>query len=478
MRSLLVRVSFCLTLLALSSGPLFAGQFKAGAATSDITPELGGAIVGGFSPIVSKHVHDPLHARCLVLNDGETTLAIVVCDLLGIHQAISEEARALIEKNSGIPPENVLICATHTHSACSALGKNRFTIDAPLDDYQRFVAKRIADGVACAKNLLRPAEIAFGTVGIPEHVFNRRWYLKPGTMPVNPFGSTEDQVKMNPPRASPNLVKPAGPTDPVVSILAVREESGAPIAVFASYSLHYVGGVGPGHISADYFGMFCDELTKLMHAEHQEPPFVPMLANGTSGDINNVNFREPGQRKGAYEQMRFVANDVAGKVQAKLNGLTYKKDISLAARYREPSLKFRHPDPRLLNWAEKTVAAGPKSVRDLSYIYAERAINMSNYPEEGPIPLQVLRIGDVCIGTMPCEVFAEIGLEFKQRCPQQPAFLMSLSHGYLGYLPPPHQHDLGGYETWLGTNRLEREASDKMLAELLEMAAEVQQKAD
>jgi hypothetical protein len=91
------------------------------------------------------------------------------------------------------------------------------------------------------------------------------------------------------------------------------------------------------------------------------------------------------------------------------------------------------------------------------------------------VPLQVLRIGDVCLGTMPCEVFCEIGLEFKSRSPLQPAFIVSLNHGYFGYLPTPRQHRLGGYETWLGTNRLEVEASDKLLANLLEMAAEIKQ---
>ena len=74
---------------------------------------------------------------------------------------------------------------------------------------------------------------------------------------------------------------------------------------------------------------------------------------------------------------------------------------------------------------------------------------------------------------MPCEVFCEIGLEFRKRSPIQPAFLVSLAHGYLGYLPTPRQHALGGYETWLGTSRLEPQASVKMLDALLEMAAEV-----
>ncbi len=446
-----------------------------GAATSNITPRLGGNIVGGFVPIPSKHIHDPLHARALVLDDGHTRLALVVCDLLGIHRLVSDEARKLISERTGIPPQNVLISATHTHSACSALGQDRLKHDQQLDDYQEFVARRIADAVQCAFNNLRPAEVAIVKVDAPGHVFNRRWSMLPGTIPPNPFGGS-DLVKMNPPAGSPNLLEPAGPTDPTVSMLAVRGQDGRPISVFAAYSLHYVGGVGPGHVSADYFAMFCEELTRLLNAEHQDPPFVAMLANGTSGDINNIDFRHPRGRQEPYAQMRAVAASVAQKVHAGLTSASYQRDMQLAARYREPSIGWRRPDQEQLAWANKTLAerrAQPTGKADLSAIYAERTLRMADYPETMPIPVQALRIGDACIGTMPCEVFCEIGLEFKRRSPLSNSFMVSLNHGYYGYLPTPRQHELGGYETWLGTNRLERQASVKLLDELLEMAAEL-----
>lgn len=451
-----------------------APKFRAGAATSNITPLLGGDIIGGFAPFPATHIHDELHARCLVLDDGTTKLALVVCDLLGVHRIVSDEARRLIAERSGIPKENVLICGTHTHSATSALGKDRLSHEQALDDYQTFVARRIADGVQRAANTLRPAQFAFGTAEAPEHVFNRRWSMRPGTVPDNPFG-TADLVKMNPPGGSPNLVEPAGPTDPTVSFLALREPGGRPIAVFAAYSLHYVGGVGSGHISADYFAMFSEQLARLLEPEHQDPPFVAMMANGTSGDVNNNNFRNPRPRSGPYEQMRRVADDVAAKVHAAMASLDYRDDVPLAARYREPTLKWRRPNPEELAWAKKTVAERQPvpGKTDLSLIYAKRALSLAEYPETGTVPVQVFRIGNVCLGTMPCEVFAEIGLEFKRRSPLKPAFMVSLNHGYFGYLPTPRHFELGGYETWIGTNRLERTASDKLMAELLDMAEEL-----
>ncbi len=461
---------FCLA----NTLPAHAQTFQAGAATSNITPPLGMDIIGGFSPSPSTHVHDELHARCLVLDDGKTRLAFAVCDLVGIHNLVCEKARELIAERYKIPPSHILISATHTHSASSALGRDRFRHEQTLDEYQTFVARRIADGVARAINNLRPAQIAFGTAEAPEHLHNRRWFMKPGAMPQNPFGTADDLVKMNPGAGNANLVEPAGPTDPTISFIALREPGGRPISLFAAYSLHYVGGVGNGHISADYFAMFASHLAKLQGAERQEPSFVGIMANGTSGDVNNINFRESRPRQQPYEQMRYVAEDVAAKVHAALGKVQFKDHVTLDARFREPSIGFRHPTAEQVAWAEKTIAAGRKnSGADLPFSYAERALRMKEYPETTKIPVQAIRIGDVLIGTMPVEVFTEIGLEFKQKCPQQPAFLVELANGSYGYLPTPRQHKLGGYETWLGTSRLEPEASDKLLAELLSMAAEL-----
>jgi hypothetical protein len=488
MRRLLV-VSQLALWLTLIVGPTAPAQpprvksFRAGAAASNITPPLGGAIVGGFAPFPATHIHDELHARCLVLDDGSVKLVFVVCDLLGIDRQVSDEARALIHKDLGIPPEHIMISATHTHSACSALGKDARVISHTMDEYQRFVARRIVDGVRRAVNLLRPAQIGWGKAEAPAHVFNRRWHLKEGTMPPNPFGGI-DKVKMNPPAGSPNLIEPAGPTDPEIRFLALRQPDGAPIAVFSAYSLHYVGGVGPGHVSADYFGMYCETLSRLVQpppgqiqggAKQTQAPFVALMANGTSGDINNINFRQPRGKRQPYEQMRLVAEDVARKVHAALAEVKYRDHVELAARYREPAIGTRRPDADLLAWAKNTVAERQrvKGKTDLTLIYAERTLRMAEHPEKLKMPLQAFRIGEVSLATMPCEVFCEIGMEYKKRSPLQPAWMMSLAHGYYGYLPTPRHHALGGYETWLGTNRLEVQASERMLAALLEMTGEL-----
>src|SRR5690606_8959010 len=159
-----------------------------------------------------------------------------------------------------------------------------------------------------------PARIGWGVGSVPEHVFVRRWFMKDGSPVPNPYGG-EDKVRMNPGRQNPNIVKPAGEPDPEVSVISVQSLEGRPIALFANYSLHYVGGVPSGHISADYFAVFADRIQELLGADRQDPPFVGIMSNGTSGDINNINWPGPaGPRYEPYEKMKLVAHDLAQKV--------------------------------------------------------------------------------------------------------------------------------------------------------------------
>src|SRR3954453_5285092 len=121
--------------------------FRAGAAASNITPPLGEPIVGNWTSPPATHVHDELHARCLVLDDGQTRLAFAICDNVGISRQVLDAARALIHNEIGLPEDNLLMAATHTHSATAAGSANPLVPDEKLTDYQRFLARRIADGI-------------------------------------------------------------------------------------------------------------------------------------------------------------------------------------------------------------------------------------------------------------------------------------------------------------------------------------------
>ena len=90
-------------------------------------------------------------------------------------------------------------------------------------------------------------------------------------------------------------------------------------------------------------------------------------------------------------------------------------------------------------------------------------------PSTIAIPLQAIRIGDLGIAAIPFETFTETGLELKARVPFTPAFTIELANGSYGYLPTPEQHALGGYETWLGSNKVQIDATTIIVKNLLEM---------
>ncbi len=289
-------------------------------------------------------------------------------------------------------------------------------------------------------------------------MFNRRhWFVKPGGARPNPFGGI-DQVQTNPSAGSPDLVKPAGPTDPTVTILALREPDGRPIAVYSTYSLHYVGGVPKGDISADYYGVYCAELKRLLGAEDQDPPFVALMANASSGDVTSTDRSRPQPKQEPYVKMRRVAGNVARKVHTALAKAVYQDHVTLAARFRERTIARPMPTAEQIAWAkERLTKPGPKPDQvDLSWSYAQRITGMATREAQVSVPLQVLRIGPACIGTMPGEPFCEIGLEFRQRAAMQPAVLVEWAHGGFGYIPTAKHFEWGGYETWLGSCALSR----------------------
>lgn len=446
--------------------------FRAGAATSNITPPLGSPLVGGWNPVPAANVHDELHSRCLVLDDGSTRLVIVVSDNVGISRNVYDEAKRVLHEKTGIPVANMLMSADHTHSAASARGNGGIIPGEPLDDYQRFLASRIVDGVLRAIANMQPARIGWGRGAEPSQVFNRRWRMKPGVPMPNPFGG-QDQVVMNPRPGDPNLLEPAGPTDPTIHFLSVQSMSGRPIALLANYSLHYVGGVPAREVSADYFAVFAKRIEELLGAGSQDPPFVGIMSNGTSGNINNINFfgeKEP--RKWApYEKMRVVADLVAAEVFKAYRVTKHRDWVPLGAAATEISLAVRLPGKADIEWAESVLnrPAGEKPRHVHEVTYARRTMNMRNYPARLPLILQALRVGDVGIAAIPNEVFVEIGLELRQKSPFPTSFTISLANGSYGYLPTVEHHKLGGYETWRGTNILEIEAAPKIVDTVLGM---------
>lgn len=466
-------VFLCLALSGLSSPSLSAAPLRAGAATSNITPDMGVVLDGPIMKIGPvQHVHDELHARCLVLSDGDTTLAFAICDVTIIGTPIVEHAKALLKEHLGLPPENILIAATHTHSSPRAADLG---FGPENDAYHDFLARRIADGIRRAHHNLTPAKIGWGSVEKPEFLFNRRWFVDPASKRANPFGRIGERVQFAP--SAVEAEKPSGPVDPEFYVLSVQHADGRPLCVLGNYGLHYIGGVPSGHISADYFGVFADRVQQLLNADRQEPPFVGILSNGTSGDVNGVNYKDRTQRSSGYERMKEVAGALAQEAVAIIGRIEHQSDVRIGAVMTRLQLGVRKPSPDQLAWAESLAATEeakkPKPSRPV--VYAKETLGLAKYPDTMPITLQAFRIGDLTIASAPCEVFAKTGLTIKSESAAKATFTIELANGYGGYLPPPEQHQYGGYETWPARSSfLEVDAEPKIRSALVELISNVQ----
>lgn len=477
----LTRCFIALLLVASSAFAAQAGGVSAGAALQDITPSrLPSPINGGMKGAFAKGTTDPMHARAFALHDGRRALILCVVDSCMIPREICEAAKAIAAKATGVPAAQMLISATHSHS-CATMAAV-FQSD-PDPAYLAELPGRIAQAMIQAQANLEPAEVAWGKDADPTQVFNRRWRVKDGESYENPFDGKADRAWMNPGVKNPKVTEPAGPTDPDVSILAARAKADRrPLAVLANYSLHYVGG-NPA-ISADYFGRFAQEMAERLQTSDGryagKPPFVGIMSNGTSGDINNVNYGAAvaAPRKPPGEQIKVVAKSVGDAAMRAWDRLAWKSDLTLASAERDLQLGVRKATAAELERAQRLVETTARDkdgqFSDRKAIYAREALLLAKYPDRVPVKLQAHRIGGLTIAAIPCEVFVEIGLELKAAKLREEHFTISLANGYNGYLPTPEHHRLGGYETWRArSSYLEVDASTKITRELKQLLATV-----
>ncbi|MFN4257839.1 MAG: neutral/alkaline non-lysosomal ceramidase N-terminal domain-containing protein [Gemmataceae bacterium] len=425
-------------------------QLLAGAATSVISPKLGVSLCGSMQERLASNIHDNLHARALVLDNGDTRLAVVVLDLIAARKEWLSQIKHQIHSFTDIPLSNILISCTHTHSAVTPVSVFQSNADT---EYLQWARPRVADAVRMAVQRLAPARVGWGVAREERTVFNRRFFMKPGTKLLNPFGG-QDRVKMNPGVENPAIDKPAGPTDPEVTVLAVQKAdkpAGQPLALFASYALHYVGGNPGGDVSADYFGMVADLLHERTGGPRRDPrqPFVGILANACFGDINNIDVRKRIRQPYEYHQMFAVAELVANAIHDAWRDIRYVDWVPLDVQETSVDLAVRKPTSEEVRQARELLERAPQGpLRTLPDIYARETIQLVDFPDRYQTPVQALRIGDLAICALPGEPFCETGLAIKAKSPFKPTLMVGMANDYAGYLPTEEQHTLGGYETW------------------------------
>jgi len=434
---------------------------KAGASAIDITPPLGIKISGYFEERIARDIHDPLFAKAFALNDGDTTLAIVVCDLIGVKRKYLDEAKRIVYERTGITPSNILICCTHTHTG------------PDVDDmgYSEFLTRKIADAVQLAVNRLTDAELGVEREEEAKPLGNRRFYMKDGT------------VWTNPGVLNPNIVKPAGPVDPEINVLCVRGLNGDTIGLMANYAMHYAG-LSPTEkredmytISADYFGLF-SELIQRIRGER----FVAMLANGACGDVIMFDAMKPHKKVNKFfGHAERVASLIAAKTVWAWNQMHFKRSLKLASAMEEITIPRRFPTEAEIEFASKLARGEIKAVNmrhyALKYFFHPKIDEFLNAPKHVKTWIQALAIGDLAVIVgLPGEFFVEHGLKIKEKSPFKYTFICELANDSVGYVPTlkafREEGDLeasGSYETTIGPSILVPEAGDIMVETALKI---------
>src|SRR5687768_1468503 len=196
-------------------------QFRAGIGLTDISPTNFPVLVNAmFTERTANKVADSLHTRALVLDDGTNRIAMAVVDTCMMPRDLIDRAKVLVNKSTSIPTDRILISATHTHSAPSAMACLGSRADS---NYVAFLIPKIAEAIIQANSRLTPAKIGWTVVDDWKHTFNRRWIRRPDRMLTDPFGEQNVRANMHLGHESPDIIGPSGPVDPALSILALQD---------------------------------------------------------------------------------------------------------------------------------------------------------------------------------------------------------------------------------------------------------------
>lgn len=438
----------------------------------------------------SVRVHDPLYAKALVLDDGRTRIAIITMDVVAIGGIgdVSDQflpcLRARIEAELGVPGDNVLVNASHTHPP------GRMLCD---DDEQ---VERTFDAVRQAVESLEPVTVGAGRGYEDRIMINRTLRLRDGS------GWTIRQANPCPPDGE---VAGLGPVDPEIGLLRVDRLDGRPLAVIYNFACHPLLGVPGGAITANFPGFASAVIEEALDGA------TALFLQGAGGDVTEVLYKDTNRPRDArpvgvvlglsalraLSQVQTGAADLAvARQEVRLPRRTdsdariaelRREQEELVASLRFTSLNFRAFLPLYLKYA-----LNPEYPADYSYRYLHEAaigssdlqaldeenrgniakylsniramerlariqdriatyerhreINRASGEDTVLTEVQGIRIGDCVLVTSPAEVLVEVGLNIKRQSPYEYTFLAAFSNGYIHYGPPASDYPKGGYE--------------------------------
>ena len=413
-------------------------KLSIGFASVDITPRLGTPMAGYYSPRGAEGVHDPLLAKAMVLHDGETKLALVSLDLIKTTDQFVKQARELISTQTGIPPDHVMIGATHSHTGPIIISESAREDDfggksTQAQEYIERLPSWIAEAVKEADKQLRPIEVSMTTGRCEGVAFNRRFHLRNGT------------VGWNPGKLNPLIVRPAGPVDEDLPIMLFTGADGKREAAMVNYSIH-LDTVGGTDFSADIPGHLSRMVADAVH-----PDFFTLYFTACCGDVNHIDVSRGGSQKGHAEATRIGTRLAAATLQS-MDDAKPVASIRLASASRVVPLRsFAVTEADIVAAREilERQRAGSKPAPTFREIVAAyRAIDVEHRGDKPwDAEVQVFAIGNqAAIVSLPGEIFVEIGVSIRQGSPFPLTAVAELANGSLGYIPNRVAYPQGEYE--------------------------------
>lgn len=440
----------------------------AGAAAVVITPPVGTPMEGYSARAdVAQGVHDDLYARALVLDDGDTAVAVVSCDLLGVDRRMVAQARERASAKTGIPPEQILIAGTHTHAGPTVLRRD------PGDPLLDVLAGHIAGAITAAYGARREAVLKVGVSSVDSVSQNRR--------------------------------HPDWPTDPTLFVLLLDDPDPLrpPIAAAINFACHATVLYHTNLLlSADYPGYAVRTVERLF------PGLGALFLNGACGNVNPAWIE---QEHAEAERVGKVVGAAAARLIGELRPLGSRhvahnirwnehtekpvtvgeliSDVRLRVASRRvdlPVKSFLAPEEyegSLRELEARLQALGPspdreerrrlmeqitrlRTERGVAAAMAARADRML-HPE-----LMAISFGqDVALLGLPGEFFVETVQEIREQASLRYLPVACYANHYVGYVVPAPAYGEGGYEA--GVTWLAPEAEGIVRAEAVSLLGEV-----
>ncbi len=445
-----------------------------GVAEVDITPPVGFPMAGYYHERLAEGTIDPLKAKAIVFRQGETTAALVVCDLIGIATDLSREVRQRVSERTGIPASHIVIAATHSHTAPDYMRELYLFLGEESQEELRagYIEALIAgpvEAIATAYEDARPSLLESGSVTQSTPVsFNRRFVMRDGSVQTWQAYS------------NPEVVRAAGPIDPEIGLLTIRDtEEGTLRGVLSSFALH-LDTVGGTQWSADY--PFFIERT-LRDAGGED--LISIFGTGCCGDINHVNPSSPDRNSA-----KVIGESLGTTINEGLVDLAPIQDSRLWVGSQVVQLPLQEASRQEVERAVQIVelARSGSNVDFLDHVTAYKKLildqllhadpyvsttdhitwglsrSLAGVGETLPVDVTVMTIGsDIAIVCLPGEVFVELGLAIKQASPYRTTIIVELSNAVETiYIPHRAAYAGGSYEV---TNSNLQPGGGEMLVE-------------